>query len=67
MAKSKKNNSNKLTFKEKLLQKSFEPLCNKLIYACYLVYCKDMKSSSISYDDFMLGVKDVLNGNFDNI
>lgn len=63
MAKLKKSNNVKLTFKEKLLQNSFQPLVHKLLYASYMVYAKDLQSSAISFDEFELKVKDVLSNN----
>lgn len=59
----KKDKSTKLTFREKMLEKTFQPICNKLITACYMVYYKELKSSSMSYDDFMIAVRDILSGN----
>ena len=55
----KNKDTNKLTFKEKLLQKSFSGLCEKLIIACYYVYKKN-QHKDISYEDFTLDVKDTL-------
>ena len=61
----KKDKSNKLNFREKMLDKAFQPLVKKLLNACYIVYYKDMKSSSMSYDNFEIAVRDVLNGKYE--
>ena len=57
----KNKNDKKLTFKEKILQKSFEGLCDKLIFACYVVYKKNTLDVCMSYEQFMIDVKDTLN------
>lgn len=56
----KNNNEKKLTLKEKLLSKSFSGLCDKLIYACYIVSKKKVIDIDYSYEQYMLDVKDVL-------
>lgn len=58
LLKNKKDNG-KLTFKEKLLEKSFGGLCEKLLFACFYVYKKN-QSNDLTYDEFCLDVKDTL-------
>lgn len=56
----KNKNNGKLTFKEKVLQKSFGSLVEKLIIATFYIHKQNL-NTDFTYDDYMLLVKDTLN------